>query len=282
MRKPVLSPRNDFVFKRLFGDARDTSLLTEFLKSTLDLPAEDYQEVRIADPHLSGERLEDKEGILDVKVKTPSGKRIDIEIQVVEHPLMRERLVFYLARMVTEQIGKGEGYQAIKRSISIVITDYLQIPENRSYHNRYRLYDRQTGSEFTDLLEVNTLELPKLPEKEDGTALWNWLEFLNARKEEDLMKLAEKNPQIEKAVLHLMALSEDEQTRLLAESREKLQRDIAARENAAVKGGWEEGREEGCEEAQLVIARRLLGLGLSIDEIVKATELSPDAIRTLH
>jgi predicted transposase/invertase (TIGR01784 family) len=69
------TPRNDFVFKRLFGDARDTSLLTEFLKSTLDLPAEDYQEVRIVDPHLKGERPEDKEGILDVKVKTPSGNQ---------------------------------------------------------------------------------------------------------------------------------------------------------------------------------------------------------------
>ncbi|MDR1935560.1 MAG: hypothetical protein LBS49_08280 [Candidatus Accumulibacter sp.] len=96
------------------------------------------------------------------------------------------------------------------------------------------------------------------------------------------MKLAEKNPQIGKAVSHLKALSEDEQTRLLAESREKLQRDIAARENAAVERGRERGREEGREKAQLVIARRLLGLGLSIDEIVKATELSPDAVRTLH
>ncbi|MDR1935432.1 MAG: Rpn family recombination-promoting nuclease/putative transposase, partial [Candidatus Accumulibacter sp.] len=78
MRKPVLSPRNDFVFKRLFGDVRDTSLLTGFLKSALDLPPEDYQEVRIVDPRLSGKMPEDKEGILDVKVKTPSGKLIDI------------------------------------------------------------------------------------------------------------------------------------------------------------------------------------------------------------
>ncbi|MDR1935880.1 MAG: transposase, partial [Candidatus Accumulibacter sp.] len=93
-----------------------------------------------------------------------------------------------------------------------------------------------------------------------------------------------------KAVSRLVALSEDEQTRLLAESREKLQRDIAAREYAATEKGLErglelgreQGREEGREETQLVIARKLLGLGLSIDEIVKATELSPDAIRTLH
>ncbi|GHT95312.1 hypothetical protein AGMMS49545_18060 [Betaproteobacteria bacterium] len=274
MRKPVLSPRNDLVFKLLFGDEKDTSILTAFLKSVLDLPAEDYHEVMIVDPHLKGEAPDDKQGILDVKVKTPTGKIIDIEIQIVEQPQMRERVVFYLARMVTEQIGKGEDYRNIKRSINILITDYVQIAENRSYHNCYRLYDQKTGSEFTDLLEVNTLELPKLPQEEDGTALWDWLEFLNARKEEELMKLAEKSPQLEKAVSRLVALSDDEQTRLRAESREKLQRDIRAREYAAA--------EKGREEERHAIARNLLNLGLSVDEIVRATGLLPDAIRTLH
>ncbi|GHU25832.1 hypothetical protein AGMMS50256_01320 [Betaproteobacteria bacterium] len=113
---------------------------------------------------------------------------------------MRERVVFYLSRMVTEQIGRGEDYQAIKRSICILITDYVQIPENQSYRNCYRLHDRQTNSEFTDLLEVNTLELPKLPPEEDGTALCDWLGFLNARKEEELMRIAEKDPELKKAV----------------------------------------------------------------------------------
>jgi predicted transposase/invertase (TIGR01784 family) len=286
LRKPILSPCNDLVFKLLFGDTRDTSILTAFLKSVLDLPEEEYQEVMIVDPHLKGELPDDKQGILDVKVKTPSGKIIDIEIQIVEHPQMRERIVFYLARMVTEQIGRGEDYQEIKRSISILITDYVQIPENKSYRNCYRLHDCKTGSEFTDLLEVNTLELPKLPPKEDGSALWDWLGFLKTRKEEEFMRLAEKNPQLKKAVTRLVELSEDEQTRLLAESREKLQRDIAAREYAAAEKGMEKGMEMGMEmgmnEAQRAIARRLLDLGLSVDEIVRATELSPETIRTLH
>ena len=35
------------------------------------------------------------------------------------------------------------------------------------------------------------------------------------------MRRAEKDPQLKKAVSRLVALSEDEQTRLLAESREK-------------------------------------------------------------
>ena len=272
MHKPFLSPRNDLVFRLLFGDARDTSILTDFLKSTLNLPAEDYGEVLIVDPHLAGELPDDKEGILDVKVKTPTGKVIDIEIQLAEQPQMRERIVFYLARMVTEQIARGEDYRGIKRAICILITDYVQIPENRRYHNCYRLHDPSTGSAFTDLLEINTLELPKLP-RDDGTGLWDWLRFLSVQEEEELFMLAEKNPQVSKAVSRLMELSRDEQTRLLAESREKLQRDIAAREYAAT--------EKGREEAQLAIARKALSENLPIETIQLITGLSPETIRTL-
>jgi predicted transposase/invertase (TIGR01784 family) len=296
--KPFLSPRNDFVFKRLFGDSNDTGILTAFLKSTLSLPPEDYAEVTLADSHLLRDSPEDKLGILDVKVKTLSGRIIDIEIQVLEPPAMRERIVFYLAKMVTEQIGSGDNYRKIQPSICILITDYELIRENRYYHNRYRLHDSETGSTFTDLLEVHVLELPKLPQSEDGSVLWGWLKFLDARKEEDLTMLAEKDTEVKKAVGKLMELSADERTRMLAESREKLQWDIdsikhGAREEGVEIGvkkgrkegveiGVKKGREEGREEAQLAIARNLLSLGLSIENIVHATGLSPDEIRTLH
>ncbi|MDR3183628.1 MAG: Rpn family recombination-promoting nuclease/putative transposase [Planctomycetaceae bacterium] len=32
---------------------------------------------------------------------------------------MRERLIFYLAKMVTEQIGEGDDYAVIKRVICV-------------------------------------------------------------------------------------------------------------------------------------------------------------------
>ena len=282
MDKPFLSPRNDLVFKLLFGDANDTTLITWFLQSVLDLPAGDYEEVKIVDPRLPGDAFEDKEGILDVKVKTRGGKIVDVEIQVAEHPRMRERVVFYLARMVAGQIGKGEDYSEIKRAICVLITDYRQVPENQSYHNRYVLYDRQTGSEFTDLLEVDTLELPKLPREEDGTDEWQWMKFLDARKEEELTMLAQKNPRIARAVSRLAELSQDERTRLLAESREKLQWDIAVREREAAREARKEGREEGEKKAQLDIARKLLGRGRPIEEIIEDTGLTGEEIQSLR
>jgi predicted transposase/invertase (TIGR01784 family) len=292
MTKPLLSPRNDAVFKMLFADARDLAPLIDFLQAVLNLPAEDFAEVTLADPHLTREGADDKLGILDVKVKTATGNSIDIEIQIANHPRMRERIVFYLAGMVTGQISEGDDYTKIKRSICILITDFVLIVENGCYHNQFMLRDPDTGAVFTDLLEIDTLELPKLP-NEDGTKLLDWLKFLKATTKEELAMLSEKNPQIKKIAGKLMALSDDERTRMLAESREKLRRDfVATREDGIEEGlkkGREEGREEGRaeglekgrEEERLAIARNLLGLGRPVEEIMIVTGLSKKEIQSL-
>jgi predicted transposase/invertase (TIGR01784 family) len=278
MNKDILSPRSDLIFKLLFGDERNIELLTDFLKSVLRLPADDYEEVTIVDPHLLPEYKGDKLGILDVKVKTRSKKVIAVEIQVLPTPELRERVVYCTAKMVVEQIGSGEKYLNIKRVIGIIITDFVFIPENSVYHNHYTLRDSETGSEFTDLIEVNTLELAKLPPSEDGTTLWRWMKFLSAQNKEDLDMIAEASPQIKKAVVRLMELSNDERTRMLYESRQKMEWDIASRERAAKA----EGRAEGKAEGKAEIARSMLADAMSLDLISKLTGLTIEEIKALR
>jgi len=74
----LLSPKIDFVFKMLFGDPKNVGILTGLLKPVLRLPAKEYAEVTIVDPHLLREHFDDKLGVLDVKVHTQSGMKIDI------------------------------------------------------------------------------------------------------------------------------------------------------------------------------------------------------------
>jgi predicted transposase/invertase (TIGR01784 family) len=247
MRREILKPRNDAVFKRLMSDKR---LLVSFLQSALDLPPEDYDEVQLIDPHLPGERPGDKLGILDVKVTTAQGNVIDIEIQLNPVPEMRERAIFYLSSMIREQVGRGESYRRIKRAICILITGYEEIHDSPRYHNRYWLYDPDSGSLFSKTVEVHTLELPKLPEHGDETKLCAWLEFIRATKEEEFDMLAQKDPDIGLAVVKLKDLSQDERLYELALAREKLEWDIASREEGAEKRGRAEGLKEGRREGQ--------------------------------
>ena len=82
MNRAILPVKSDIIFRIFFADERNIEFLTDFLKSALSIPAEEYEEVAIVDPHLIREHPTDKLGIIDVKVKTKSGKTIHIEIQV--------------------------------------------------------------------------------------------------------------------------------------------------------------------------------------------------------
>jgi predicted transposase/invertase (TIGR01784 family) len=103
MPKRILSPKNDFVFKLIFGDQRNSDILAEFLKAALKLPADEYDHLVIVDPHLKREFEDDKMGILDVKIHTKSDIVINVEIQVASSPELRDRIVLYVAKMLTEQ-----------------------------------------------------------------------------------------------------------------------------------------------------------------------------------
>jgi hypothetical protein len=48
------------------------------------------------------------------------------------------------------------------------------------------------GIEFTDLKEIYTLELSKLPKETDGTSRYDWAKFIDAETEEELDMVAQK------------------------------------------------------------------------------------------
>ncbi|MDR3214132.1 MAG: Rpn family recombination-promoting nuclease/putative transposase [Azoarcus sp.] len=271
--KTLLSPRSDIVFKMLFGDLRGSDILRAFLEAVLPRPHDEYCEIVYLNPLLGNDYSDDKIGILDVKVKTASGKIIDIEIQISNHSHLRERVVFYVSKLVTEQIGVGERYETIKPTVCILIADFVLIGENPAYHNQYRLRDFETRSEFTHLLEVHTLELPKLPKAGDGTSLGDWLGFLKADREDEMDVLAEKNPDVKKAVARLKEISADEQARMMYEARLKVARD----RHAELRYATEKGRED----ALRAVARNALERDLSIGDVAALTGLSEDEIRAL-
>jgi len=272
--KEPLSPKNDFVFKLLFGERTRLDILRAFLQAVLDLPAEEYDRLVIVDPHLHRESPDDKLGVLDVKIHTTTGKVIDVEIQVEPQGHIWERVLFYAARLTTEQMKTGQSYKEIKKAVSIIIVDWYITPKDpEHYHHRFRLFDERTGYRFPDLFEINTLELPKLPGEPDGTMLFNWLWMFTARTKEEFAMVAKTSPEIAKAVGVIMELSEDERTRLLAESREKYRRDEEARLEYREEKGRQEERQE--------VARRLLLKKQSLEMVAEVTGLSLEEVKAL-
>ena len=279
MKKQKLLPvKSDIVFRMFFADERNEDFLISFLKSVLKLPKEEYKKIVIADPHLLPEHIGDKFSVIDVKLHTKSGKTIHIEIQLQVTKDTRDRIVFYDAKLITEQLGSGGKYESIQKVISIVITNKELIKNSSRYHHRFTFYDPEAGVEFSDVIEIHSLELNKLPDRTDGTELYDWAKFINAESEEELDMVAERNPRVKKAVVTLRRLSADEQARDMYERREKAMRDIDSMNREAEQRGLEKGKTE--EKAK--IATNLLSLNLPLETIITATGLTREEIENLR
>ena len=185
-------------------------------------------------------------------------------------PFEPVRLEFHAGKLFTEQLSSGQNYLQIKKVISIIITDYglKQLSGSGRYHHQFR-YRTGDGLELTDLAEINTLELSRLPLETDNTDLWNWMRFMETKDEEELKMLATKSPELKKAVGVLMELSEDERTRMIAENREIAHYDEISRLNGAIR------------ERNLEIARNALAEGASYDFVSKITGLDIETIKRL-
>jgi len=271
--KTFLPIKSDIIFRLFFADERHEEFLIYFLKSVLRLPEDDYNEIEIADPHLLREYDGDKLGIIDVKLYTKYRKVIHIEIQLKVTPTLKSRIILYSAKLIAEQIGSGQDYDSIKKVISIIITDEELIQGSSKYNHRFIFYDPEAGVEFSDINEIHTLELGKLPEGTDGTELYDWAKFIAAESDEDLDVVAQRNQEVKKAVIKYRELTADERTRDLYERSEKARRDQISREKWA--------RQQGIAERSIEIARNLLKMNLSPNQIVAATGLTFEEIENL-
>ena len=245
-------------------------------------PLDDYDKLSVENATLGRFFRQDKKGIVDLKLSTKSGRIIHIEIQVNKKTDMRSRILFYAAKLLWEQMKKGEAYEKLHQVISIIICDHRLLEEEQSYINVYELRNRENRC-FTDLLQVIILELPKLPKTEDSR-LWPWLCFFKCKREEEYDMLAKKYPELKKPVqsVKYMSLGENIRELMFRERLRKMDEQIEKKQILLEKQqARTEGRAEGQTESQLEIARRLKEKGLPLAEIIEITGLNPELAEKL-
>ena len=235
----IMKPKVDFCFKELMEDAE---VRRGFTAAVLHIPPEEIAETVLLPTSLRKKYEGDKLGILDVRVLLNNSTQIDIEIQVSPFPLWPERSLFYLAKMFTDQIEKGEGYERLEKCVHVGILDFILFGEDEEYYSCFHIREDLRNRLYTDKLEVHILELPKLKKNDyPETELLNWAKFMNAERQEEFEEMAEKDKYIEKAYEALKNISADDEKRLEYEAREKALRD----HNYLMKSNWEAGEKIG-------------------------------------
>ena len=290
MSKTRIFAKSDPIFKMIFGDPENKTALIGLLREIIDIPEEEYAHIEIIDPNLRVNKSYGKSGILDIKLTTKSGQRINVEIQIRKASDLKQRILFYASKMVAEQLKEGQKYDKIRKVISIMIcTDHNLIEDSKEYHNRYFLYDKNTNSIFSDLLEIDILEFKKVP-KNDRSDLATWLRFLNTDNKEELDKMAVRNVAFESAVCKYKQLTADERIRMIAENEEKAWKDRQAELDYAMDEGMQkgiqkgrvEGRAEGRYNQKIEIAKKMLLKNKNIEEIIDFTDLTKEVIEKLR
>ena len=282
MRRTLLNPKIDFVFKKIFGSEEHPEILISFLNAVLK-PKKPIVSVEIKNSDLEKEYIEDKFSRLDVKALTSNKEIINIEIQLKNEYNMIQRSLYYWSKLYEEQLSEGDRYDKLSRTVCINILDFKYLKNDR-FHNGYRLKEIETNEELTNLQEIHFIEIPKLKRFESTEEivdlLEGWVEFLRDPESEVIRKLEMSNKEIREAKDELYRLSRNSKERELYYLREKSLRDeISALANAKEKG-LKEGLKQGLFEGKLESARSFLDI-LDDDTIATKLNIDVDIIKKL-
>ena len=227
---------------------------------------------------------QDKLSILDIKARDQSGRRFNIEMQMIGYESLPQRFLYYWARLYQDQIQKGEDYANLQPTISICFLNSILFPQTADYYLPFHLWNRENDILLSKDLGIHMVELPKFHQTVENLAdpLEKWLYFLRNGAELDPDNLP--TPLNVSAIKH----ATEELAMITKEARLKSQRDFSTMQRdfreeglrlgkeQGIQLGKEEGREEGILLGVIQSYQEILG------EVAPAQELSAKSVEDLE
>lgn len=275
---------NDVAFNYVFGRNNRKynliNLLNAILAETGEPPIFD---LILTETEFKSDKPRQKGCRLDIRAVTSQNYHINIEVQLFNQHNMGKRSIFYWSKLYTEQLGEGENFHELNKTIAINILDFAYLGNNQ-VHNIYKLLETKTRAQLSDTLEIHFLELPNL--KQDSLdldcPLTRWLLFLSDQTNDELKEeIIMKDENIKNANKDLSKLILDDAARHEYELREKAARDYDATISFAHDKGHEKGMDKGHKVASEQHAKKMLVNGLDDELIKEITGLTQAELDTL-
>jgi predicted transposase/invertase (TIGR01784 family) len=278
------NPLNDYLFLKFMGEKGDEEQCLAFLNAVLGSKSlKPVTLVKILENKtFVADVAGGKSGILDVRVETDIGEKINIEVQLKDLQNMEKRTLWYWGHEYTKGISSGGKYNDLPKVININIVNFDNI-KLEDFHTCFHLWeDGHHEYLLTDVLEIhflNMVKFRKLKNKDKrNKPLERWLKFFDvSTPEEELKEIIKMDSAIKKAQERLDFVTQDKEFLREYHLREMAQYDW----NTAVYAATEKGVEKGAMQSKIEIARNLLAEGLSIELVHKTTGLDIETIKSL-
>jgi predicted transposase/invertase (TIGR01784 family) len=271
-----LNPLNDYLFLKLMGEEGNEVQCLAFLNAVLSSKSETpIILIKILENRaITADVIGEKASILDVRVETDTGDKVDIEVQLKDLHNMEKRTLFYWGREFTKGISEGDDYLLLPKVITINIVNFDNIKID-DFHTCFHLWeDDHKDYLLTDVLEIHFINMKKYQKLKSGDIankpLERWLAFLDKdTPEEVLEEVINMDAAISKANERLNFVSQDKEFLRNYHLREMAMSDLTTAINTGIM------------KDRIEIAKNLLHEGMPLDFIQRTTKLDTETIRSI-
>ena len=277
-----ISLLTDFGFKRIFGTDPNKELLINFLNSLFD-GEEVIKDVKYLNSENVGDVYAERKAIFDVYCENEKGEKFIVEMQNAYQTFFKDRSLFYSTFPIREQAPKGSDWNfCLKKVYVVALLNYKMSDEafdSSDTIHTIALMDTKTNKMFNTKLMFKYVEVGRFDKTdEELTSLSDkWMYVLK-----NLSRLDNRPAALREKIFSKLFAAASVARFTPTELREyedslKAYRDIKNSLDTAK----EEGREEGREQRNIEIAKKMLAAGMHIDIIINMTDLSKDEIKKL-
>ena len=277
-----ISLLTDFGFKRIFGTDPNKELLINFLNSLFD-GEEVIKDVKYLNSENVGDVYAERKAIFDVYCENEKGEKFIVEMQNACQTYFKDRSLFYSTFPIREQAPKGSDWNfCLKKVYVVALLNYKMSDEafdSSDTIHTIALMDTKTNKVFNAKLMFKYVEVGRFDKTdEELTSLSDkWMYVLK-----NLSRLDNRPAALREKIFSKLFAAASVARFTPTELREyedslKAYRDIKNSLDTAN----EEGREEGREQRNIEIAKKMLAAGMHIDIIINMTDLSKDEIEKL-
>ena len=280
-----LNPLNDYLFLKLMGEDGNEVQCLAFLNAVLGSKnKKPVNLIKILENRaITADVIGEKASILDVRVETDTGEKINIEVQLKDLHNMEKRTLFYWGREFTKGISEGDDYIILPKVITINIVNFDNIKID-DFHTCFHLWeDDHKDYMLTDVLEIHFINMVKFKKLKTGDIINNplerWLTFLDKDTSEEMLEeVIKMDAAINRANERLNFVSQDKEFLRTYHLREMALSDWTTGINTAT----EKGIEKGIEKGKIEVAKNLLNKGMSVEFIKETTNLDLETIKSLE